>query len=112
MRALRAQRNGAFDPDIRGTARPRTAMGRVRSRDFDAVIGIGGIGSKARAAGMHGTENWHRLTWGLLAGRGAIPKPTEIRLPITAGNSSRSITPLWATVRVFQMVLVPHQCEF
>jgi hypothetical protein len=33
-------------------------MGRARSFDFDAVIGIGGIGTQAKAAGIDRKVNW------------------------------------------------------
>jgi hypothetical protein len=33
-------------------------MGTVRARDFDAVIGIGGIGPEACANGIAGQVNW------------------------------------------------------
>jgi hypothetical protein len=33
-------------------------MGRLRKSAFDAVIGIGGIGSEAKAAGISGKVNW------------------------------------------------------
>jgi hypothetical protein len=33
-------------------------MGSVRSWDFDAAIGVGGIGSDARAEGIGGKVNW------------------------------------------------------
>jgi len=33
-------------------------MGRIRKLSFDAVIGIGGIGSEAKAEGIGGKVNW------------------------------------------------------
>jgi len=33
-------------------------MGRVRGFDYEAVIGIGGIGWKAKSAGISGKLNW------------------------------------------------------
>jgi hypothetical protein len=33
-------------------------MGSVRGREFDAVIGIGGIGKEAQTQGVDGTLNW------------------------------------------------------
>jgi hypothetical protein len=33
-------------------------MGSVRSRDFDAVIRVGGIGGQATAEGIGGKVNW------------------------------------------------------
>jgi hypothetical protein len=33
-------------------------MGRVRAWDFDAVIGVGGIGSESSSHGLDGKLNW------------------------------------------------------
>ena len=33
-------------------------MGKVRDRDFDAVIGVGGIGTEAEDCGIAGRINW------------------------------------------------------
>jgi hypothetical protein len=33
-------------------------MGVVRNRDFDAVVGVGGIGPEARSHGIAGKVNW------------------------------------------------------
>jgi hypothetical protein len=33
-------------------------MGEVRARDYDAVIGVGGIGSEAQSHGIAGRINW------------------------------------------------------
>lgn len=33
-------------------------MGRVRAYEFDAVIGIGGVGYQARSHGINGRINW------------------------------------------------------
>jgi hypothetical protein len=55
-------------------------MGSVRSWDFDAVIGVGGIGSEARTEGIGGMVNW--------IGVGSRKE----RLSVGRGPLSRSIT--------------------
>ena len=49
-------------------------MGRVRRMEFDAVIGVGGIGHEAKAAGISGRVNW--------IGIGATKIPSDGRGPI------------------------------
>jgi hypothetical protein len=46
------------DPDASGCFGIFDCMGRVRAMDFDAVIGIGGIGSEAQRAGIAGKITW------------------------------------------------------
>lgn len=46
------------DPDERGVFGIQDCMGRVRLIEFDAVIGIGGIGSQAKSYGIDGKLNW------------------------------------------------------
>jgi len=58
MRTLIYKRTHKGDPDKQGRFGVNDCMGRVRSRDFEAVIGIGGIGSEAKAAGIDGRLNW------------------------------------------------------
>jgi len=97
-----ADKPGAFPQcgprDLRPTipySPAQNCNGKSQKSRFDAVIG----NRRNRQQGQSSRNTRHRKLasahLGLLAGRGAIPKPTEIRSPITAGNSSRSITPLW-----------------
>lgn len=58
MRTLIYKRTHTGDPDANGCFGIYDCMGRVRALDFDAVIGIGGIGSEAQWAGIAG-----RITW-------------------------------------------------
>jgi len=52
MRTLIYKRTHTGDPDANGCFGIYDCMGRVRALDFDAVIGIGGIGSEAQWAGI------------------------------------------------------------
>lgn len=62
MRVLIYKRTHDGDPDDRGCFGVLDCMGVVRSLEYDAVIGIGGIGPEARAAGIAGKINWIGLT--------------------------------------------------
>jgi hypothetical protein len=70
MRAVRTliyKRTHTGDPDASGCFGIYDCMGRVRALDFDAVIGIGSIGSEAQRAGIAGKITWigigaHRAT--------------------------------------------------
>jgi hypothetical protein len=46
------------DPDNQGCFGIQDCMGKVRSYDFDAVIGVGGKGVQAKAAGVARRLNW------------------------------------------------------
>jgi hypothetical protein len=58
MRTLIYKRTHKGDPDRIGRFGINDCMGSVRSWDFDAVIGVGGIGSEARTEGIAGMVNW------------------------------------------------------
>lgn len=58
MRTLIYKRTHTGDPDASGCFGICDCMGRVRAMDFDAVIGIGGIGSEAKGAGIAGKITW------------------------------------------------------
>ncbi len=58
MRTLIYKRTHTGDPDANGCFGTYDCMGRVRALEFDAVIGIGGIGRDARAAGIAGKITW------------------------------------------------------
>lgn len=51
MRILIYKRTHVGDPDDSGRFGLYNCMGRVRGYDFDAVIGVGGIGNEEREAG-------------------------------------------------------------
>jgi len=58
MRTLVYKRTHPGDPDERGVFGNEDCMGQVRGFEFDAVIGIGGIGNEARSFGIDGKINW------------------------------------------------------
>lgn len=58
MRILVYKRTHNGDPDQDGCFGIHDCMGSVRDRNFDAVIGVGGIGPEAQANGIAGKVNW------------------------------------------------------
>lgn len=58
MRTLIYTRTHIGDPDAQGRFGIYDCMGRVRDWDFQAVIGVGGRGSEAKACGIAYKVNW------------------------------------------------------
>lgn len=58
MRVLVYKRTHNGDPDADGCFGAYDCMGIVRDREFDAVVGVGGIGPEAQANGIDGQVNW------------------------------------------------------
>jgi hypothetical protein len=58
LKTLVYKRTHRGDPDESGCFGIQDCMGRVRSYDFDAVIGVGGISSQPRAQGIAEKINW------------------------------------------------------
>ena len=58
MRILIYKRTHKGDPDKTGRFGIHDCMGEIRSIEFDAVIGIGGIGSEPKSEGIDGKVNW------------------------------------------------------
>jgi hypothetical protein len=58
MRTLIYKRTHKGDPDNQGCFGIQDWMGKVRGYDFDAVIGVGGKGVQAKAAGIARRLNW------------------------------------------------------
>jgi hypothetical protein len=58
MNILVYKRTHHGDPGPDGVFGIYDCMGAVRDRDFDAVIGVGGIGGEAEANGIAGVVNW------------------------------------------------------
>lgn len=58
MLVLIYKRTHNGDPDEAGCFGACDCMGAVRDREFDAVIGVGGIGREARISGIAGQINW------------------------------------------------------
>jgi len=58
MRVLVYKRTHTGDPSSRGVFGEHDCMGSVRGRDYDAVIGVGGIGPEPIAEGIAGRVTW------------------------------------------------------
>ncbi len=58
MRTLIYKRTHHGDPDTTGQFGIHDCMGRVRTWDFEAVIGVGGTGPEPRSHGLDGKVNW------------------------------------------------------
>jgi hypothetical protein len=58
MRTLIYKRTHKGDPSSRGLFGEYDCMGRVRGYPFDAVIGVGGVGSEPREEGIAGKLTW------------------------------------------------------
>lgn len=58
MRILTYKRTHVGDPDRAGRFGIHGCMGNVRSMQFDAVIGIGGIGNEPQSHGIAGRVTW------------------------------------------------------
>lgn len=58
MRILTYKRTHVGDPDRAGRFGVHGCMGNVRSWEFDAVIGIGGIGNEPQSHGIAGRVTW------------------------------------------------------
>jgi hypothetical protein len=57
-RTLVYKRTHVGDPDESGCFGAFDCMGKIRSFEYDAVIGIGGIGDEARSHGIAGKVCW------------------------------------------------------
>ena len=58
MAILVYKRTHSGDPDHAGCFGVHDCMGSIRDRNFDAVIGVGGIGEEAQAHRIDGKINW------------------------------------------------------
>ncbi len=58
MRTLVYKRTHPGDPDPEGRFGIEDCMGQDRSWGFEAVIGVGGIGTEPRSHGLEGKVNW------------------------------------------------------
>ena len=58
MRTLVYKRTHHGDPDISGQFGIHDCMGRVRTWDFEAVIGVGGLGAEPISHNLDGKINW------------------------------------------------------
>jgi hypothetical protein len=82
MRILIYKRTHTGDPDASGLFGANGCMGRVRGFEYDAVIGIGGMSTSARACAIHGRINWIGIgpekDWGAAAMR-IDPRGPQVR---------------------------------
>jgi len=58
MRVLVYKRTHNGDPDANGCFGAYDCMGTVRDREYDAVVGVGGIGPEAVSNDIDGQVNW------------------------------------------------------
>jgi hypothetical protein len=58
MRTLIYKRTHHGDPDVTGQFGIYDCMGRVRAWNFEAVIGVGGVGAAPTSRGLGGKVNW------------------------------------------------------
>ncbi|WP_160285811.1 hypothetical protein [Pseudomonas knackmussii] len=58
MKILTYKRTHTGDPNVQGVFGCRDCMGRDRGWAYDAVIGIGGTGGKAKSFGLKGKITW------------------------------------------------------
>jgi hypothetical protein len=58
MRTLVYKRTHSGDPDKNGVFGIRDCMGRVRSLEFEAVVGVGGQGAQGQINRLAGKVNW------------------------------------------------------
>ena len=62
MRILTYKRTHTGDPNVNGLFGINNYMGRVRNYDFDAVIGVGGIGHEPKTHKIDRKINWIGIT--------------------------------------------------
>jgi hypothetical protein len=88
LKILVYKRTHVGDPNGSGQFGIHGCMGAVRGRHYDAVIGVGGIGSEAQSYGISGRINWVGIgptkDWGPLAqsidSRGPLVQFDKFRL--------------------------------
>jgi hypothetical protein len=99
IRTLVYKRTHKGDPDAHGRFGIEDCMGSVRQRDFDAVIGVGGISSWPRAQGIDGKVNWVGIgprKTPLAGGRGPLVTFERFVLFEEAGPDFGSMAPMLA----------------
>lgn len=77
LRVLIYKRTHTGDPTPEGIFGLSDCMGRVRAREYDAVIGVGGLSAEPQAYGIAG-----RITWVGVGARRGESIPIGYRGPI------------------------------
>lgn len=99
MRILTYKRTHIGDPDSAGQFGINDCMGRVRGWDFDAVIGVGGLGNEPKAQGISGRVTWVGLNprWSPHPrGWGCVVRFEHFRLLDGQGPMLQALSPLLA----------------
>jgi hypothetical protein len=99
QKTLIYKRTHIGDPDKAGRFGIHDCMGKVRSRNFNAVIGIGGIGNEARSAGIDGKVTWIGIgsrKEPLIEGRGPLVKFDHFVLFDKNGPNFETLAPILA----------------
>jgi hypothetical protein len=89
MRILTYKRTHTGDPDANGVFGVNDCMGRVRSLEFDAVIGIGGIGAEPRGFEIDGKITWVGVYPTRSFGEWIAPKVTFQRFILFDANGPK-----------------------
>ena len=97
-RVLIYKRTHTGDPTPEGIFGLSDCMGRVRAREYDAVIGVGGLSSKPKSFGIDGRVTWvgvgpHRSASTPVGHRGPIVEFDEFVLFEESGPQLESIAP-------------------
>jgi len=77
LRVLIYKRTHTGDPTPEGVFGLSDCMGRVRAREYEAAIGVGGTSAEPQACGIAG-----RITWVGVGARRSVDKPVGHRGPI------------------------------
>lgn len=99
MRTLIYKRTHTGDPDRNGWFGIHDCMGRVRTWDFDAVIGVGGMGAEPISHGIDDRVTWigigaHKIE--AIGGRGPLVIFDHFRLFDATGPSFSGNAPVLA----------------
>jgi hypothetical protein len=103
MRVMIYKRTHTGDPTPEGVFGLSDCMGAVRARQFDAVIGIGGLSSEPRLHGIDG-----RLTWVGVGVRRGGSIPVGHRGPIVAFDRFRLFEQFGPKLSVIAPALAHH----
>ena len=98
MKTLVYKRTHIGDPDGNGILGIKDCLGRMRSCDFEAAIGIGGTSSHPRAVRIDGKVNWIGIgsQKGAIHGRGPLVTFEHFVLYNQNGKDFRNEAPILA----------------